>query len=180
MMKTLLRLAHLVDEMNGVFGRVAVYLVLAACLISAGNAGARYALGLTSNAWLEVQWYMFGGIVMLGCSYTLKVNEHVRVDLVYGRLASRTRAWVDLLGTIVFLLPATGLGAILSWRFFWQSFLTGEVSANAGGLIRWPFKLLLPIGFALLTLQGLAEIVKRIGYLKGVHRMDTDYQAPLQ
>jgi TRAP-type mannitol/chloroaromatic compound transport system permease small subunit len=117
---------------------------------------------------------------MFGAPYTLKVNEHVRVDLVYGRLRPRTRAWVDLLGTVFFLLPAIVLGMVLSWPFFWQAFVTGEVSANAGGLIRWPVKAVLPIGFALLALQGLAEIVKRIGYLSGVYAMDTHYEAPLQ
>jgi TRAP-type mannitol/chloroaromatic compound transport system permease small subunit len=179
-MKSLLRLAHLVDAMSGAFGRIAVYLVLAACLISAGNAGARYALGLTSNAWLEVQWYMFAGIVMFGAPYTLRVNEHVRVDLLYGRLRPRTRAWVDLLGTVFFLLPAIVLGMAMSWPFFVQAFVSGEVSANAGGLIRWPVKAVLPIGFALLALQGLAEIVKRIGYLTGDYAMDTHYEAPQQ
>jgi TRAP-type mannitol/chloroaromatic compound transport system permease small subunit len=179
-MKSLLRLSHLIDTMNGAFGRIAVYLVLIACLISAANAGARYALGLTSNAWLEVQWYMFAGIVMFGAPYTLKVNEHVRVDLVYGRLRPRTRAWVDLLGTLFFLLPVILLGMVLSWPFFVQAFASGEMSANAGGLIRWPVKAALPLGFALLALQGLAEIVKRIGYLIGDYAMDTHYEAPQQ
>jgi TRAP-type mannitol/chloroaromatic compound transport system permease small subunit len=139
-----------------------------ACLISAGNATVRYAFNYSSNAWLEVQWYLFAGIVMLGASYTLVRNEHVRVDLVYGSLGTRGKLWVDVFGIICFLLPAMILLTWMTWPFFLDAFLRNEQSSNAGGLLRWPIKLLLPVGFLLLTLQGLAELIKRIALLRGI------------
>ena len=154
--------------------------MLLSCLISAGNATIRYALDMSSNAWLELQWYMFAGIVMLGASYTLKMNEHVRVDVVYANLKPRACAWVDLVGGIVFLLPTAVLIAWMSWGFFWEAFVSGEISSNAGGLIRWPVKLVIPVGAALLALQAVAEIIKRIAYLRGEYEMDTHYDRPLQ
>ena len=154
--------------------------MLLSCLVSAGNASIRYALDISSNAWLELQWYMFAGIVMLGASYTLKMNEHVRVDVVYANLKPRACAWVDLVGGIVFLLPTAVLIAWMSWGFFWEAFVSGEISSNAGGLIRWPVKLVIPVGAALLALQAVAEIIKRIAYLRGEYEMDTHYDRPLQ
>ena len=179
-MKSLLRFSEAVDKLNRGFGEIANWLVLLACLISAGNATSRYLFSASSNAWLEIQWYMFSGMFLLGASYTLKVNEHVRVDLVYANVSDRTRLWIDLLGIIFFLLPATVILAYMTWPCFLDSFYRGETSANAGGLIRWPVKILLPIGFFLLTLQGLSELIKRVAALKGLLKLDTKYEAPQQ
>jgi TRAP-type mannitol/chloroaromatic compound transport system permease small subunit len=176
----LLSLSALIDKINKRIGKIAVWMVLLSCLISAGNAASRYALDMTSNAWLGIQWYSFACMVLLGAAYTLKRNEHVRVDVMYGRLRPRTRAWIDLLGFILFLMPTCVIIGATSWPFFLNSFLSGEVSSDAGGLIRWPAKLLLPIGFAMLSAQGISEIIKRIGYLAGRYDMDTQYERPLQ
>ena len=175
-----LKIAAGIDWINERLGRIAVWLVLLSCLVSAGNASFRYVFDNSSNAWLEMQWYMFAYIVMLGASYTLKVNEHVRVDLVYGMLSGRGRAWVDLLGTIFFLLPATGLFMVLAWPQFHDAWVRQEISSNAGGLIRWPAKLALPLGYFFLTLQAISEIIKRVGFLAGKYNMDTHYERPLQ
>lgn len=179
-MLPLLRLSQLIDYMNERFGRVANWLVLLACLISAGNAMSRYAFDLSSNAWLEVQWYMFALVVMLGAPYTLKRNEHVRVDIVYLSLSERGQHWIDILGGLLFLMPAMLILGWLSWPFFYQSFLVGEWSGNAGGLIRWPIKFVLPLGFALLALQGISEIIKRFGALNGYVQVDARYERPTQ
>jgi TRAP-type mannitol/chloroaromatic compound transport system permease small subunit len=166
-MKTLLTLARLIDALTERVGRLAIWLVLVATLISAGNALARYALGESSNAWLEIQWYLFGAMFLLTAGYTLKHNGHVRIDIFYNRLGERGQAWIDLLGGLLFLLPMAGLLAWLAWPIFMDAWVTQEMSPDAGGLVRWPVKLLLPIGFALLALQGLAEVIKRIGVLSG-------------
>ena len=179
-MLTLLRLSQLIDYMNERFGRIANWLVLLACLISAGNAMSRYAFDLSSNAWLEVQWYMFALVVMLGAPYTLKRNEHVRVDIVYLNLSERGQHWIDILGGLLFLMPAMLILGWLSWPFFHQSYLVGEWSGNAGGLIRWPIKFVLPFGFALLALQGTSEIIKRFGALNGYIQVDARYERPTQ
>jgi TRAP-type mannitol/chloroaromatic compound transport system permease small subunit len=163
-----LAFSRAMDKVSGAFGWVADWMVLLSCVISAGNATMRYALNYSSNAWLEVQWYLFAGIVMLGASYTLVRNEHVRVDLVYGSLGTRGKLWVDVFGIILFLLPAMALLAWMTWPFFLDAFIRNEQSSNAGGLVRWPVKLLLPLGFLLLTLQGLAELIKRIALLRGI------------
>jgi TRAP-type mannitol/chloroaromatic compound transport system permease small subunit len=169
-----------VDAMNAALGRVADWLVLAACLISAGNAASRYLFSASSNAWLEAQWYMFAAIVMLGASETLRRNEHVRVDVIFGLLGPRGRLWVDTLGLLLFLLPATAILAWMTWPFFMDSWMRNETSSNAGGLLRWPVKLLMPIGFALLTLQGVAELIRRIEGLRGLAQVDTHYAKPVQ
>ena len=156
-----------VDAMNAAFGKVADWMVLLSCAISAGNAFVRYGVSYSSNAWLEVQWYLFAGMVMLGASYTLFRNEHVRVDLVYGNISERARIWVDVFGIILFLLPATVLLAWMTWPFFLDSLVRNEGSPNAGGLLRWPVKIVLPLGFLLLTLQGLSELIKRVALLHG-------------
>jgi TRAP-type mannitol/chloroaromatic compound transport system permease small subunit len=179
-MRALLAIARLIDAVNGGFGRIAVWLVLIACLVSAGNALSRYGLDLSSNAWLELQWYLFAGMVMLGAPYVLHINGHVRVDIVYGRLAARTKAWIDLLGLAFFLLPVMIATTVMAWPFFVDSFAGGEVSSNAGGLLRWPVKLLLPLGFALMVLQGIAELIKRIAFLRGHAALEAQYERPLQ
>ncbi|WP_420833391.1 TRAP transporter small permease subunit [[Pseudomonas] carboxydohydrogena] len=168
------------DRVSDVAGYIAKWLVLLACLVSAGNAVIRYLFSYSSNGWLEIQWYMFGGIVLLGAAQTLRLNEHVRIDLLYSNVSDRARLWIDVFGFVVFLLPVMAYLVYLTWPFFLNSFRSGEVSMNAGGLILWPAKILLPTGFALLFLQGLAELAKRIAALKGAIKIDTHYEAPLQ
>lgn len=175
-----MKITRVVDQLSDAAGYVAKWLVLLACLVSAGNASIRYLFNYSSNGWLEIQWYMFGSIVFLGAAQTLRLNEHVRVDLLYSSVSDRTRLWIDILGIIFFLLPAMIFLTYLTIPFFLNSFELQEYSSNAGGLILWPAKLLLPIGFFLLTLQGLAELVKRIAALAGYVKVDTHYEAPLQ
>jgi TRAP-type mannitol/chloroaromatic compound transport system permease small subunit len=179
-MDVLLSLSRFIDAMNERLGWIANAAILVSCLVSAGNAFSRYAFNLSSNAWLEIQWYLFAVVVMLGTSYVLRMNEHVRVDLVYGNVSPRAQLWIDFLGTLVFLLPATILLAYMSWPLFTDSWKIQEVSTNAGGLIRWPVKLLLPLGFVLLTLQGVSEVIKRFAALRGYVRIDTRYERPVQ
>ena len=179
-MNALLALSRWIDALNEKFGWVADWLVLLSCLISAANAFSRYAFSISSNAWLEIQWYMFGALVMLGASYTLKKNEHVRVDVIYANVSTRTQIGIDIFGCILFLLPAAAIMTYLSWPIFYNSWTQGEISANAGGLVRWPIKIFLPIGFFLLTLQGLSELIKRIAMLTGHMKADLHYERPLQ
>jgi TRAP-type mannitol/chloroaromatic compound transport system permease small subunit len=163
----LLALARLIDALTERVGRLAIWLVLIATLISAGNAFSRYLLGESSNAWLEIQWYLFGGMFLLAAGYTLKHNGHVRIDILYNRFGPRGQAWIDLAGGLLFLLPMALLLMWLSWPMFHEAWATHEMSPDAGGLVRWPVKLLLPAGFALLALQGVAEVIKCIGVLSG-------------
>ena len=179
-MEALLKLSRAIDYVNDRFGVVANWLVLLACLISAGNAASRYAFSASSNAWLEVQWYMFAGMVLLGGPYTLKVNEHVRVDLFYSAVSERTRIWIDIIGGLFFLLPICVILVYFTWPFFLDSWRIHEGSQNAGGLIRWPVKLLLPIGFALMALQGVSEVIKRVAMLTGNTRLVYRYEKPVQ
>jgi TRAP-type mannitol/chloroaromatic compound transport system permease small subunit len=176
----LLRLSSAIDWLNSWLGKIANFLVLLACVISAGNAMVRYAFDMSSNGWLEVQWYMFALLVMFGASYTLQRNEHVRVDILYLNYSERGQLWLDILGTVFFLMPACIFLAWLSWPFFWQSYQTGEISGNAGGLMRWPIKFVLPAGFALLALQGVSEIIKRVATLRGYIHIDAHYERPTQ
>ena len=180
MVGILIRLSRLIDAMNDRLGIAANWMVLAACLISAGNAMSRYAFDLSSNAWLEIQWYLFAAIVMLGASHTLRMNEHVRVDIVYTHLSERGKEWLDLIGTAVFLVPSMLVIAYYSWPFFMQSWQVQEMSGNAGGLLRWPVKFLVPLGFTLVALQGVSEIIKRAASLRGDVRYVTHYERPLQ
>jgi TRAP-type mannitol/chloroaromatic compound transport system permease small subunit len=178
--KSLLALARQIDSLSRMAAVVALWLVLICALVSAGNAMSRYALDLSSNAWLELQWYMFGATVLLGAPHLLNKNGHIRVDILYSKLNDRQRAWLDLAGLLVFLLPFCYFMVIYSWPWFVEAWQINEVSANAGGLIRWPVKLLLPVGFALLSLQGLSEIIKRVAALRGDIALDTHYERPLQ
>jgi TRAP-type mannitol/chloroaromatic compound transport system permease small subunit len=166
-MHPLIRFAQVIDSINERVGRAVQWLVLAATLISATNAVVRHALGLSSNAWLEIQWFLFAAIFLLGAGYTLRHNGHVRIDILYGRLPARAQAWIDLAGTLLFLLPLTLLMAWLSWPGFIESWTRGEMSADAGGLVRWPVRLLIPTGFVLLALQGVSEAIRRIAFLRG-------------
>ena len=179
-MTFLLRISGAIDALNEKLGWIADWLVLLSCLISAGNAFSRYAFSISSNAWLEIQWYMFGALVLLGASYTLKKNEHVRVDIVYSNISTRKQIWVDIIGGILFMLPATIILAYLSWPVFYNSWEIGEVSTNAGGLVRWPAKLILPAGFALIFLQGISEIIKCVAVLTSNYTREHAYEQPLQ
>ena len=181
-MDAFLRISRAIDALNERIGRACNWLVLWACVVSAGNAMIRYTYDVSSNAWLELQWYMFAVIVMCGAAYTLKKNEHVRVDICYMLLSPRGQLWVDVLGIIFFLLPGCMIIGWLSWPFFLQSFHTLEGSANAGGLARWPIKLVIPLGFFLLTLQGFSELIKRIASLRGyvIPDLEMQYERPVQ
>ena len=178
--KRLLELARLIDALNDRFASLATWSVLAACLISALNAVVRYGFNYSSNAYLEIQWYLFAACVMLGTAQVLRLNEHVRVDVLYGLYPSRTKVLIDLFGLCLFLLPVSLLIIYLSWPLLLSQFTSGERSNNAGGLIRWPVTLTLPLGMALLSLQGLSEVIKRIGWLTHQYEMDTHYERPLQ
>jgi TRAP-type mannitol/chloroaromatic compound transport system permease small subunit len=167
-MGVLLALSRQIDRMNESIGKAVYWLVLISVLISAGNAIMRYTINYSSNSLLEIQWYLFSAVFLLCAPYTLLRNEHIRIDVVVARFGRRTLTWIDVFGTIFFLLPMTLIIMYLSWPMFWQSFASGERSGDAGGLIRWPAKILVPIGFALLSLQGLSELVKRIAFLKGM------------
>jgi len=178
--KVLLKFSAIVDSMNEKFGHIANWLVLLACLISAGNATSRYLFSASSNAWLEVQWYMFTGMVMFGGAYTLKMNEHVRVDLFYGIFPEKVRIWIDIIGGFLFLLPICVILVFFTWPWFVESWQIQEMSSNAGGLIRWPVKLMLPAGFLLMIFQGLSEIIKRVAALEHVVDLELKYEKPLQ
>ena len=179
-MKPLLQLAHGIDWITDRFAVLAKWAVISSCFISCGNAVIRYAFDYSSNGWLEIQWYLFAGCVMLGAAQVLRVNEHVRVDVLYSLVSTRGRVYIDLLGLVCFLMPVMALMLYYSWPLFVRWFASGEMSSNAGGLIRWPAMLLLPLGFALMLLQGLAEIIKRIGWLRNEYEMDLHYERPVQ
>jgi TRAP-type mannitol/chloroaromatic compound transport system permease small subunit len=179
-MNALLKLARLVDRVTDVAGWVASTLVLAATLTCVANALLRYGANFGSNAWLEAQIYMFGAMMYLGGAQTLRMNEHIRIDVLYSGRSERARLRIDIFGLLLFLLPVTVAMTWLSWRFFGVSYAGGEMSANPGGLPVWPIKLLIPVGFALLTLQGLSELVKRIAALKGLAQVDVAYEKPQQ
>jgi TRAP-type mannitol/chloroaromatic compound transport system permease small subunit len=179
-MNLLLIFVKWMDYVSEKFGSLASWAVLLAALISAGNAFVRYGFDWSSNSLLEIQWYMFGWMVMVGAPLVLKLNEHVRVDLIYGKLKGNRPVYVDIFGLIFFLLPVMGMMAYMCWPYFMKVFLTGEMSQNAGGLIRWPVILCLPVGFAMVFLQGVAEIIKRVAFLQGKYEMDTHYEKPVQ
>jgi TRAP-type mannitol/chloroaromatic compound transport system permease small subunit len=153
---------------------------MAAAMISAGNAFIRYGLDLSSNGWLEIQWYLFATTVMLGAPLVLKLNEHVRVDIIYGKLNGTLPVYIDLIGLVLFLMPVMLLLTWLSFPLFLKMYQSGEMSNNAGGLIRWPAMMLLPLGFSWISFQGLSEIIKRVAYLQGKFEMDTHYEKPVQ
>ena len=166
-MKLLLRLAHLIDALNERVGRSVYWLILVIVLISAGNAIMRKLFNISSNAFLEIQWYLFSAVFLLAAGYTLKCNAHVRIDVITGRFSPRVQAWIDIIGGLLFLLPMAALIIYFSWPSFVRTLASQEWSSNPGGLIIWPAKLLIPVGFSLLLLQGIAETIKRIGFLAG-------------
>lgn len=166
-MKTLLGLSRAIDKLTEFVGKGTMWLVLLTTLISAGNAIVRKAFDMSSNGLLEIQWYLFAAVFMLGAGYVFFRNAHVRIDFISGRLSPRMRNWVDILGIVVVLFPLCFIVIQLSWPFFIGAFNSGEMSQNAGGLIRWPAYLLVPLGFALLAIQSLSELIKRFAFLGG-------------
>jgi TRAP-type mannitol/chloroaromatic compound transport system permease small subunit len=179
-MKSLLKLAAAIDSLNHKFYLLAAVAALLTALISAGNAAIRWIFNDSNNGRLEIQWYLFALCVMFCAAYVLKANEHVRVDVIYGKLKGKGSVYVDIFGLIVFLMPVCFYMVYLSYPLAAKSFATGEMSSQASGLIRWPFHWMVPIGFGLLALQGVSELIKRVGYLTGDYNMDFHYEKPLQ
>jgi TRAP-type mannitol/chloroaromatic compound transport system permease small subunit len=179
-MDALLAFARFIDSLNDKFGAIAKWAVLASCFISATNAIVRYTFAFSSNSFLEIQWYLFAACVMLGASQVLRVNEHVRVDVFYGQLSGKGQVYIDLFGLVFFLLPVMAAMFYFSLPLFMKMYGSNEMSSNAGGLVRWPAMLMLPLGFALVFLQGLAEIIKRVAWLQHKIDMDIHYERPLQ
>ena len=202
-MQALLGISHAIDVVNRWVSRIAIWFVLLAALLSAGNAFFRYgivelfdiakryeqaaflrslldAYGNNSNSFLEAQWYMFAFTALFGAAYTLKVNEHVRVDLIYGGVSERTRTWIDLFGGIFCLIPFCVIMVYVTWPWFLDAWRTNEMSTNAGGLPRWPVKLVTPVGFALVLLQGISEIIKCVAALTTDYVREHAYEKPLQ
>jgi TRAP-type mannitol/chloroaromatic compound transport system permease small subunit len=171
----LLSLASGIDRLTRAFGILAAVLVAVACLVSALNALSRYAFDISSNAFLEIQWQMFAGVFLLGSAHVLRLNEHVRVDLIYGAISARKKLWVDVFGFVVFFFPLCIIMLEMAFPWAWASFV-----ANAGGLPVWPVKALLPLGFTLLLLQGIAEMIRRVAALRGAIELDVEYKAPDQ
>ncbi|MEO5702260.1 MAG: TRAP transporter small permease subunit [Casimicrobiaceae bacterium] len=167
-MNSLLAFSRLVDRWNERLGHALTWLILVTVIISAANAVVRKAFNWSSNGLLEIQWYLFSAVFLLAAGYTLLRNEHVRIDVIAGRLSKRAQAWIDIFGTVFFLLPMAILIGYLSWPVFVDTFQRNEVSTNAGGLIIWPARLLMPVGFAILSIQGISELIKRIAFLKGM------------
>jgi TRAP-type mannitol/chloroaromatic compound transport system permease small subunit len=167
-MKPLLAFSRAVDWLNEQVGKLTYWLILAAVLISTGNAVIRYSLNMSSNAWLEIQWYLFSFVFLFCAGYTLLHNQHVRIDIVTGGMSPRAKAWIDILGTVFFLLPMAITIMWLSWPVFTDAYRSNEISTNAGGLLIWPGRLMVPAGFLLLVLQGLSELIKRVAFLQGL------------
>jgi TRAP-type mannitol/chloroaromatic compound transport system permease small subunit len=167
-MQGLLKISELIDRLADWFGGIIRWLVLGAVLISAGNAIIRKAFNFSSNAFLEIQWYLFSGVFLLGVGYVLLKNAHVRIDFISSRLSKRTNAWIDVLGIVIFILPLCYLMIRLSWPLFATAWKINETSQNAGGLIRWPVYLLMPVGFAILAIQSISELIKRVAFLRGI------------
>lgn len=167
-MKLLLKLSGLIDALNERIGHLSYWLILVAVMVSTANALMRYTFSIASNAWLELQWYLFSAVFLFCAGYALLHNQHVRIDVISGHLSKRARAWIDLLGTVFFLLPMAIAIMWMSWPVFVDAWVRNEISTNAGGLIVWPARLMLPIGFFLLILQGISELIKRAAFLLGM------------
>ncbi len=167
-MNFLLSLSRAIDAVSKRVGHAVMWLVLAAVLISAGNAIMRKAFNISSNAYLEIQWYLFSAVFLLGAGYTLLRNEHVRIDAISHRWSRRTQVWIDVIGMLLFLLPLCWWIVSMSWPITIRAYRIGEMSTNAGGLIRWPVYALMPLGFSLLAIQVVSELIKRIAFLKGL------------
>ncbi|MGA0593455.1 TRAP transporter small permease subunit [Enterovirga sp. CN4-39] len=167
-MTALLSLSRAIDGFTRAIGRISAWAILVAVLVSAVNAIVRKAFGVSSNAWLELQWYLFGAVFMFCAPWTLAVNEHIRIDIVSSKLSERGRNIIEFIGLFLFLLPFALLMTVLSWPFFLSSFRSGEVSSSAGGLTIWPAKLLILVGFALLLVQWVSEVIKRVAIARGI------------
>ena len=167
-MKLLLRLSAYIDALSERVGHLSYWLILVAVLVSTGNAVVRYAFNMSSNAWLEIQWYLFSAVFLFCAGYALLHNQHVRIDVISGHLSRRARAWIDLLGALFFLLPMAVAIMWMSWPVFVQAWELNEVSSSAGGLTVWPARLMVPVGFFLLILQGISELIKRVAFLLGL------------
>jgi TRAP-type mannitol/chloroaromatic compound transport system permease small subunit len=183
-MGVLLRISRAIDRATAFIGQSVTWLILLSVLVSAGNATSRKLFSLSSNAWLELQWYLFGATYMLAAAYTLQRNEHIRIDIVSGMLSKRTRDWIDVAGHIFMLLPFAGLMVYECWPFWYNSLLSGEMSGSAGGLILWPPRLMMFLGFFLLLLQGISELIKRIAIITGTiedpHASQSAHGAPVK
>lgn len=178
-MRPLLVVCAWIDWLNLKVGKIVGWMVLIAVLVSSVNATLRYAFDVSSNAWLELQWYLFSAVFLLCAGYTHLKNEHIRIDIINNLFSKRTRTWIDILGGLLFLLPMAIIIGEMSLAMVEDSMMRGEVSGNAGGLLRWPVKVLIPIGFLLLALQGISEIVKRIAFLMGQGPDPTEQAKPL-
>jgi TRAP-type mannitol/chloroaromatic compound transport system permease small subunit len=179
-MRPLLKFADAVDRLDERVGQALKWLVLFSSVISAGNALTRYTIHYSSNAWLEIQWYMFGAMFLLAAGYALKHGEHVRVDVFFSKMSPRTQAWVDVGGTVLFLMPMALIIAWLSIPMVVNSILIQEHSSDSGGLLRWPIKIMIPLGFALLAVQGIAEIIKKTAVARGIREPGKAYERPVQ
>lgn len=177
-MQSLLTISRAIDALNTRLGRILFWLVLVMVLVSAGNAVSRYALNIASNAWLELQWYLFAAVFLLCAGYTFLNDEHIRIDVISSLFSRRVQVWIDIFGTVFFLLPMSIYIMWLSWPVFVNAWVSNEISSNAGGLIRWPARLMVPVGFFLLSLQGISELIKRIAFLRGLIPDPGDRQAP--
>ena len=173
-MNALLKLSQLIDSITEFVGRSIIWVVLVVTLISCGNAIMRYTINYSSNAFLEIQWYLFAVIFLFGAGYTLKKNEHVRIDLIAGKFSKRGQAMIDIFGIIFFLMPMAIAIMWMSWPIFLLALKTNEMSSNAGGLILWPARLMVPVGFFLLVMQGISELIKKVGFLQGLCPDPTD------
>jgi TRAP-type mannitol/chloroaromatic compound transport system permease small subunit len=183
-MQGLLAISRAIDALTAFVGRWVYWLILAAVLVSAGNAIIRKVFDMSSNAWLELQWYLFGAVYMLAAAYTLQRNEHIRIDIVSSMLPKRVRDWIEIFGHVFMLLPFAVLMVYESWPFFYNSLISGEMSGSAGGLILWPARLMILLGFFLLLLQGISELIKRIAIMNGIiedpHASQPAHQVPIE
>jgi TRAP-type mannitol/chloroaromatic compound transport system permease small subunit len=167
-MRGLLALSRLIDAVNGAVGRSISWLILVVVLVSTGNAISRKFLQSSSNAWLELQWYLFGALFLLASGYTLLKNDHVRVDILAQKLSKRTQIWIEIFGIVFFLMPMAWVIMWFGWPMFWESWVSNEISSNSGGLVRWPVKLLVPVGFCLLIAAGVSHLIKCMAFLAGI------------
>ncbi len=179
-MSLLLKCVRLIDTLTDRFGAIAKWAVILSCFISAANAVVRYTFDYSSNGFLEIQWYLFAVCVMFGAAQVLRVNEHVRVDVLYGRYSGKTQVLIDIFGIVFFLLPVMVAMLYFSFPLFLRMYVSNEMSSNAGGLLRWPAMLTLPLGFSLMILQGLSELIKRVAWLQHKYDLDIHYERPLQ
>ncbi len=179
-MQAALGLSSMIDRITTAIGKSVVWLIFLAIIISAVNAVMRKLFNMSSNAWLEAQWYLFGAAFMLGAAYTLKENEHIRIDIFYGSRSRRTQHWIDLFGHMFFLMPFVLFSAYTLWPYWISAYQSGQVSTNASGLIIWPARLILFAGFALLVVQGVSEIIKKIAIIRGVIDDPTPFHSPAE